>query len=71
MNEDLAKQRFFLIALMRVSGLAIALIGIGILAKRWIEPAEVVGVIFVVIGIFDLGVVPLILARRWRTPSDG
>ena len=70
MTKDPARTRFFAIGLVRLSGAALALLGIAILNNRLIEPAEVIGGILIVVGVVDLLVFPLILARRWRTPPS-
>ena len=67
MNEDLAKKRFFTLALLRFSGVISAFIGIAFISKRWIEPADVIGGLFLANAIIDVLVVPPILTRRWRT----
>ena len=68
MTKDPARTRFFVIGLIRLSGVALAFLGITILSKRLIEPAEIVGGIFIAIGAIDVLLLPLFLARRWRTP---
>jgi len=67
-DEDQARQRFFMLGFIRLAGVALAFLGISILAKRWIEPAEIVGYLFIAMGAFNVMVLPLILARMWRTP---
>jgi hypothetical protein len=66
MTEDLARKRFFTLALLRFGGVVLAFVGISIIAKRWIEPAEIVGGALVVVAIVDVMIVPMILIRRWR-----
>ena len=69
MDDDPARGRFFMLSLVRLTGVGLALLGIALIAKRWIEPAELTGGILVVTGAIDVLVVPLILARRWRSPD--
>jgi hypothetical protein len=70
MNDpDLAKKRFFTLGLIRLTGVALAFLGIAIIAKRLIEPAEIVGGVLIALGIVDVMVVPLLLVKRWRTPQ--
>ncbi len=69
-EPDPARARFFALGLIRLGGVAIAFLGISILAKRWIEPAEVVGGLFLVMGAVNVFVLPLILVKRWRTPKE-
>lgn len=67
-DDDRARARFFTLGLIRLGGVAIAFLGIAIIAKRLIEPAEIIGGVLIAMAIVDVIVVPLILVRRWRTP---
>lgn len=69
-EPDPARARFFALGLIRLAGVALAFLGISILAKRWIEPAEVIGGLFLVMGAVNVLVLPLILVKRWRTPKE-
>lgn len=64
---DPARARFAAIQIVRFAGLAIAMFGIVVIARRLVEPAEIVGGVLIAVGAFDLLVFPLILARRWRS----
>jgi hypothetical protein len=66
MIEDLARKRFFTLALLRFGGVVLAFVGISIIAKRWIEPSEIVGGALVAVAIVDVMILPMILIRRWR-----
>lgn len=66
-DVDPAKARFFILGFVRLAGVALAFLGISIIAKRWVEPADVVGGIMVVVGAIEVLVVPRILARAWRS----
>jgi hypothetical protein len=68
-EPDSARTRFFTLGLIRLGGVALAFLGVAIIAKRLIEPAEVIGGILLFIAAFDVLVVPVILAKRWRTPK--
>ncbi|MES2288656.1 MAG: hypothetical protein V4530_02875 [Pseudomonadota bacterium] len=67
MTEDQAKKRFFTLVVLRFSGVALAFLGIAIVMKRLIEPADVIGTILIVIGMFDVLVFPTLLTRRWKS----
>ncbi len=67
MTEDLAKKRFFMLTILRFSGVALAFLGIAIIMKRLIEPADVIGTILLVIGALDVLVFPTLLIRRWKS----
>lgn len=72
--DELAKKRYFAIVAMRLAGALLVLIGFVLIrggleltgepTDRWI------GVAIVLIGAFDFAVMPLLLARRWRSSKD-
>lgn len=73
-NDALAKKRFFALSIMRLMGVAFAMIGFILISggfalagqptDRWI------GAAVVLVGAFDFAVMPLLLARRWRSPKE-
>lgn len=67
MTEEQAKQRFFLLAGIRLSGVVIAFLGIAIIMKRLVEPADIIGTALIAIGAFEVIVLPVLLMRSWRT----
>jgi hypothetical protein len=67
MNDDPAKGRFFIIQMMRLSGLALVVVGLSILNGS-IEAPEIVGYAVLAIGLLDALFMPTILARRWKSP---
>ncbi|MDE2435899.1 MAG: hypothetical protein KGM49_06535 [Sphingomonadales bacterium] len=68
-EPDPAKSRFIAMQFIRLSGAAFALLGLLIIARKIAMPAAA-GYAFVAVGMFDLLVMPMILARRWRTPPQ-
>lgn len=68
-DPDPARARFFALGLIRLGGVALAFLGVSIIAKRWIEPAEIIGGVLMFIAAVDVLVVPVLLAKRWRTPK--
>lgn len=62
-------RRFAVINLMRLSGVAFVLAGL-LMVNGVIDIAPEAGYIFIVIGLLDIFVVPLVLARKWRTPTE-
>lgn len=66
MTEDEAKRRYFVLTAIRFCGLALALLGVWIVAKRSIEPAEIIGYALIIVGAFDVIVLPPLLIRRWK-----
>lgn len=67
MSDDPARNRFFALALIRLSGVALAFLGIAVIVRRLIEPADIIGTALLAIGAFDVLVLPVLLARRWRS----
>jgi hypothetical protein len=67
-TPDPARTRFFLLQLVRVGGVALVFIGVSIVGKRWVEPADVIGGALILVGAIDALIVPRILGRAWRTP---
>ena len=48
-------------------GAAIALLGLAILAGK-LDLPHIADYVLLVVGMFDIMVMPLVLAKRWRTP---
>jgi hypothetical protein len=69
-EPDPARARFFALGLIRLAGVALAFLGVAIIAKRLVEPAEIVGGLLLFIAAIDVLVVPLLLVKRWRTPKE-
>jgi hypothetical protein len=68
-GDDDARTRFFVIGATRLIGVVIVLAGILGLKGRLPIP-DVAGYAFIAFGLFDVFAVPLILARKWRTPPE-
>lgn len=70
--EKLARLRFIVIGLFRLIGALLVLVGFAVisggLAITGTPQDRIVGVILVLFGVFEFAIMPLILARRWRTP---
>ena len=67
-NDNVARDRWMVINALRLGGLAITLFGILALGHVFAFP-EIGGYLLVVVGLADFFVVPLLLARKWRTPG--
>ena len=68
-QPDPARQRFIALQLLRLSGAVFALLGLLVVAKR-IDMPLVAGYVFLAVGFLDLFVVPLLLAKRWKSPPQ-
>ena len=68
-SEDVARGRWLVINAVRVSGVAMVLVGLLIIQAVIAAPA-LVGYILVAAGLFDIFVAPLLLARKWRSPLE-
>ena len=65
--DSVAKQRFMVLQIMRLFGVALFVFGIVII--RGILPLpRVAGYVLAVVGTFDAFMLPVILARRWKSP---
>ena len=73
-DDALAKKRFFAINAMRLMGAIFVLVGFVLIRGGWDlagQPTDRwIGVAVVLIGAFDFAAMPLLLARRWRSPKD-
>jgi drug/metabolite transporter (DMT)-like permease len=73
-DDSLARKRFFAITAMRLMGAIFVLIGFVLIRGGWElagQPTDRwIGVAVVLIGAFDFAVMPLLLARRWRSPKE-
>ena len=67
--DDPAKARFFIIQLMRWMGLAMVVVGLLIMQRTIDLPVEA-GYALVLVGLLDGLIMPSVLARKWKTPSQ-
>ena len=63
---DPAKARFLMLQAVRLSGVALGVLGALVLGKILPWP-EVLGYLFLALGAVDVFILPQILARRWRS----
>jgi hypothetical protein len=72
-SDDTAHRRWMVIQLMRVGGIAFAILGI-LMAREAVVIAgddnRLVGYGFIAIGLLDAFLVPQYLARKWRSPRE-
>ena len=67
MTDDPSRTRFMVIQMIRITGLVLAILGVAILAGKIALP-ESAGIVLVFIGFFEVIVIPIVLARRWKSP---
>lgn len=73
-RESAARQRFFAIGLFRLSGAIILVFGIAIAQQHfgWVsgQKARIMGMIVVIVGFFQMVIVPRLLLRAFATPRQ-
>lgn len=67
-DDDLARKRFMVMNVVRFSGVGIAAFGAAITAGA-IDLPEFVGYLLIAAGAIDALVMPIVLARIWKTPT--
>jgi len=67
-TKDPAKARFLAINLIRASGVVFAMLG-ALTAAGKLPLPPLAGYVLLAVGLFDVMVMPLILARRWKSPK--
>ena len=65
-REQQARQRYMVLNLIRIMGVAMVLGGIAI-ARGVIDLPAPVGWVLAIVGLFDFFFVPHLLARGWRS----
>ena len=66
MNDDAARQRFFALTAIRLTGIGLILLGLVIMAGKTGLP-EWAGYPITLVGAFDALIAPILLARRWKS----
>ncbi len=67
-DDDIARKRFMVMNVVRLTGVGIAAFGAAITAGAIALP-EFVGYLLIAAGAIDALVMPIVLARTWKTPS--
>lgn len=68
-NDTQARNRFIVIQIVRLSGVAMVLIGLLVMTGRIDLPREA-GFVLAAVGLFEALLAPLLLSRKWKTPSE-
>ena len=64
---DPARGRYVVMQMLRLSGVAMVLVGL-LVINRKIDLPEVAGYGLLVVGLLDVFLMPALLAKRWKTP---
>lgn len=67
-SEETARARFFLMNMMRLLGAIMIILGM-LVTSGTLDWPRVVGYALLIFGLVDFFVVPLVLARKWRSPE--
>ena len=68
-SDDTARSRWMIITMQRVLGAGMILLGMLVIEGAVAMP-RVAGYVFIGVGLIDVFLVPRILARKWRTPTE-
>ena len=68
-SEETARRRWLVIGAARLAGMAMAIVGLVIVAGG-IEQPHWIGYLLLGFGLLDMFLVPQILARKWRSPRE-
>ncbi len=68
-SDDVARTRFLVINAVRIAGTAMVVIGLLVVGRAIPEPIWA-GYVMIAVGFADLLIVPQILARKWRSPTE-
>ncbi|WP_284124570.1 hypothetical protein [Parerythrobacter aestuarii] len=68
-QEQLARKRFLILQLIRLSGAAMALFGAVIISGRLIDFPEL-GYLLLVLGAMEFFLLPNLISKSWRTPDQ-
>jgi type IV secretory pathway VirB2 component (pilin) len=66
MTEEQAKARFLIVQMVRLTGIALAVFGLAVIAGKTSLPVAA-GYVLFVIGLFESMFVPILLTKRWKS----
>ena len=72
-SSDEARTRWIVLQAMRIMGVALVVLGLLMSQDRIDllgETNRMVSYLFIAIGLLDAFVMPLVLARQWRSPRE-
>jgi len=68
-SDQQARNRFIVIQIVRLSGVAMVLVGLLVMTGRIDWPREA-GFALAAAGLFEALLAPLLLSRKWKTPAE-
>jgi hypothetical protein len=68
-SDEVARARWLAIGATRIAGVAMVIVGLLGLQGVFEYPA-IAGYVLVGVGLLDVFLVPLVLARKWRSPRE-
>ncbi|MEY4239139.1 MAG: hypothetical protein RL339_1740 [Pseudomonadota bacterium] len=68
-NDTLARNRFIVIQIVRLGGVAMVLVGLMVMTGKLDWPREA-GFVLAAVGLLEALLAPLLLSRKWKTPSE-
>lgn len=67
-TEMRAQYRFLVLNIVRISGAIMLVIGLAVIAREAFGLPKAAGYVLFFVGLADFMLVPLWLARRWKSP---
>ncbi len=69
-EETKAQYRFLVLNLVRITGAVMLVIGLAVIAREAFGLPKAAGYVLFVVGFIDFLVVPVFLAKRWKSKLD-
>lgn len=68
--EALAKKRYMVLNMIRVFAALMVIVGLACATDKVdIPAAHLIGVVLILFGMIDFFVMPMVLAKRWKSPD--
>lgn len=69
-DETRAQYRFLVINIVRITGAVMLVLGLAIIAREAFGLPKAAGFVLFFVGLVDFMLVPLLLARKWKSPTN-
>lgn len=69
-EETKAQYRFLVLNIVRITGAIMLVLGLAVIANGVFDLPKAAGYVLFVFGIIDFMLVPLLLAKKWKSPKD-